>query len=845
MSENLNEMVRVLVQDSSVITVPIDNTLSNSGEAADAKAVGDALDLKADKSELQTAVTVNGQSADAQGKILVTANDTKMSSSDNTTVKAAIEAVDAKSAADIRVSSDPTSQTIAQALASGATRTADQIEMTASDTSTVKSHIDTLTGSVSNLSDAVTALDNKTAATIKYNTGSDETIKQHIEAMESGTVKTVNEISPDANGNIEITRVPYADNLYSDDGEQVDDSFLVRTTAGSGSLSDGFAWAQKLLGNSVHTGFTAESITMTVNAIPRTTPPAITVSIDQEEFAEAAGTAGTYEFNYTTDWDVDPEDYGLTVTNEPVNGDKITVVWDGTNDATASVTAGPRTAPPAITATIDRDTFVAYVSTSGTTTLTYTTTWSADPANYGITVTNDPVAGDQIVVVYVKEVRGTITVAEPTRLVGTGWNLYDHSKGYARAVKYSDTYGYKISGTYTSISFAETPTGSQTTITPVDGAFNVTKDGYILVNGGNSTDTAIWTTWSDWTSSYDGSWKAYSESAVSLATIMTSNFPYGLCKVSTVCDEIDFVHKQAISRITRMAYTAENLESVKAAGRAYEYDENYIYQVRASEVTAAITVEEEYAVSEHGIEFFDGSDIEIYAEILYGANLKDKLKRDVVTISQQELTSGQQAQVRENIGAAEALTAAHTDEVGIVIVGNKTTHTGGASKDQYVILRDSTITGRTDGLYKAAKAIPANTALDSSYLTAVDGGIGSEVASLNEQITTLNGKIKKWTLLLTDFNPTEGMEKTVASMADYDELLICLVSSSRIRQTYTAPLIMIPSTGGTCFPDFYFAGSRLYLQINKTSDTKLVFSDIGASGGTSTWSNTALRIYIK
>mgnify|MGYP002519715366 CR=1 FL=1 len=69
MSENLNEMVQAVVEDARVITVPIDDTLQNSGEAADAKAVGDALALKADKSELQTAITVNGQAADAQGKI--------------------------------------------------------------------------------------------------------------------------------------------------------------------------------------------------------------------------------------------------------------------------------------------------------------------------------------------------------------------------------------------------------------------------------------------------------------------------------------------------------------------------------------------------------------------------------------------------------------------------------------------------------------------------------------------------------------------------------------------------------------------------------------------------------
>lgn len=804
MSENLNEMVRVIVEDAGVITVPIDDTLTHSNEAADAKAVGDALALKADKSEIQTAITVNGQAADAQGKILVTAADTKMSSSDATTVKAKIEAVDGKTAADIRVSSDPTSQTIAQALASGAMRTADQIEMTASDTSTVKSHIDTLTGGVSNLNDAVGALDNKTAATIKYNTGSDETIKQHIEAMESGVVKTVNEIGPDADGNIELNRVPYADNLYSDDGAQVDDTFLMRTTAGSGSLSDGSAWAQKLLGNSVHANFTPESLEMTVNAIPRTTPPAITVSIDQAEFAEAAGSAGTYEFNYTTDWDVDPDDYGLTVTNDPVDGDKITVVWDGVNDATASVTAGPRTAPPAITATIDRDTFVEYVTASGTITLTYTTAWSADPANYGITVQNEPIAGDQIVVVYVKEIRGTITVAEPTGLVATGWNLYNHAAGYARAVRYSDSYGYKISGTYTSLAFAETPEGAATTITPVDGLFNVPSDGYILVNGGNSTDTAIWTTWSDWTEGYAGSFEAYTESEVSLTAIMTANFPYGLCKVDTVRDEIDFVHKQAISRITRMAYTEENLESVKAAGRPYEYDEDYIYQVRASEVVNTITVEEEYTVNEHGIEFFDGSEIAIYSEILYGANLKDKLKRDVVTISEQTLTSGQKAQVRTNIGAAAAELEGTVGKILPVITGSLNNSGYAIGAGEYFEANGT--------LYKATATIPKNNAWSSSATAQGDTVHGA----LNGGLAELNGNIPKYKSF--QFENVQVSAGTVGERgAQVSADLDITGATSGIVMTYI-------SDSTYAIPVPFISGNKVYVNFYRTSTSARIIS---------------------
>lgn len=77
-------------------------------------------------------------------------------------------------------------------------------------------------------------------------------------------------------------------------------------------------------------------------------------------------------------------------------------------------------------------------------------------------------------------------------------------------------------------------------------------------------------------------------------------------------------------------------------------------------------------------------------------------------------------------------------DIAIIIEGNQTTHTGGAAVGEYVIIRNSTISGITDGLYKAVQAIPANTVIDSTYLAAVDGGIGSEVATINSKITSNN-----------------------------------------------------------------------------------------------------------
>jgi len=650
-NNDLNEEVEMEVDDAEVITVPIDATLTNSGEAADAKAVGDALALKADKSEIQTSIKVNGQSADNQGLILVTAEDTRMSDTDPTTVKDRIEAVDGKTAENIPASSEAGAPSIAQALQNGSTRTADQISMSALDNSSVKENIDALAGGLEALAGTVAGLDEKTAAQIKYQAGSNESIKAHVDTLEGETVKRVNEHEPDDNGNVTLIRVPYADNLYTDEMEQVDGSFIARTTGGDLGISGVNAWILKLMGNRVHTGYVEEDIALTVIPIPRQTPPAITATIDEATFEAYVEEAGTYTLSYDGEaWSHDPTDYGLTISNTPVNGDVITIVWDGENNATVSITAGPRTAPPAITATVDRDTFVAYVPASTTIVLTYTTEWSASPALYGITVSNEPIAGDQIKVVYVKEVRGTITPAQPTGLVATGWNLYNHTLGYARVVKYSNSHGYRIDGTYTSIAFAETPTGTTVSITPdANGKFSITGDGYIIVTGGNGTDTCIYPVWSDWGDGHEGSWAAYSEGGVSLSAVMTS-FPYGLCKVGEVRDEVDYNQMQAIRRIGRVAYTAENLAEAKASGRAYEYDENYIYSVLESPVATEISAGNAYGCNDHGLEWFAGTAVAVYAEILYGQNLKDKLRRDVVTVRAQSFNSDQKAQARENIG---------------------------------------------------------------------------------------------------------------------------------------------------------------------------------------------------
>lgn len=92
-------------------------------------------------------------------------------------------------------------------------------------------------------------------------------------------------------------------------------------------------------------------------------------------------------------------------------------------------------------------------------------------------------------------------------------------------------------------------------------------------------------------------------------------------------------------------------------------------------------------------------------------------------------------------------------DYGIVVDGNKSASS--ASTGQYVILQNSTISGKSDGLYKAAKAIPADTVIDGTYLTATTNG------GLNDLRSALDAA--KPTLLWTNPSPQSSFSsQTVA-----------------------------------------------------------------------------------
>ena len=575
---DLNETFEETMQDAEVITVPIDDTLTHSGEAADAAAVGAALALKADASAVND-ITVNGQSPDNQGAIIVDGTQIEMSSSDDTKLTTAIEAAAARTGSDIPIDGTSGAQTVKQAVTAAGSRTAQDIRMSSADgAATIAGKIANMDQATADLETQIQGISGMTGADMAMSSTDTTKVKDAIEAR----LKSVNGILGDADGDVYVDQVPFADNLRSSLSQNVVGTFTRRTSGGDASIEDGDAWLTGIRGNRVHNGYVPESINMTVTMVER----------EQGE--------------------------------------------------------------DTISATIDRDTFVAYVSTSGTTTLTYTTSWSANPTLYGVTVTGTPKSGDVITIVYVKENRGTIVQATPTAFTATGWNLYSDTDGYARVVKYSDTYGFRVEGTYTSLAFATTVEGTQTAITVVDGNFTVPSSGFVFVTGGNSTDTEIYMTWSDWTDSEDHpDFAEYTDTTIDLSTVMAANFPYGLLRAGDVRDEINLNAGLAISNVQRMDYNAENLAAAEATGRVYEYDTNYIYLERETAVTASISLDGSFTAYDHGIEFFTGTTAPVYAVVLYGNNLKNKLERDVLTISAQELTAGQKAQVKANIGITE------------------------------------------------------------------------------------------------------------------------------------------------------------------------------------------------
>lgn len=151
MSE-LNENVEVTIDDATVVTVPLVENFTATNAAPTAKFVGDALAEKVDTDGIMEAVriTFNGIESDNQGVILASGDDIPVEDGSATTIKAAIDAVGAKTAADIAYGIGGTIQTKIEAVEGEISAAvsaiegemyADQIPMGASDATKISAAV--------------------------------------------------------------------------------------------------------------------------------------------------------------------------------------------------------------------------------------------------------------------------------------------------------------------------------------------------------------------------------------------------------------------------------------------------------------------------------------------------------------------------------------------------------------------------------------------------------------------------------------------------------------------------------------------------------------------------------
>lgn len=136
--EELVEEINYDVEDADVIPIPVDPTLTHEGEAADAKATGDAIRA------LGGAITVNGKQAVA-GVITVYGTDIKIDGATGAqTVTASIQEVAGRDATGFPFETSTPAVSIKDKINSVDSKTADDILIESDSSDTIGNAIDIL-----------------------------------------------------------------------------------------------------------------------------------------------------------------------------------------------------------------------------------------------------------------------------------------------------------------------------------------------------------------------------------------------------------------------------------------------------------------------------------------------------------------------------------------------------------------------------------------------------------------------------------------------------------------------------------------------------------------------------
>lgn len=498
-------------------------------------------------------------------------------------------------------------------------------------------------------------------------------LSQFYSKLKEKFVQSVNSEKPDVNGNVSITHVATADNLVSPDGFTSYDTYIFRTSGGSLSLDSGPAQLLYIKGNTVLDGHIDESIDLEV-----TNDLTATINANTWRNNDQVTSSGTYTFYYyksTQRWQRNSENVNLASYG-------ITVNTIASSSATANVEGSISSAQVNLT------TFETQITTTGTYTFVYDTGhWKYNDStvtlnSYGITYVGTPSNNDTITidyiaatpnsiltVIYVKGVHGTIHNTKPISFQASGFNQFNKndenmympnmsinsSSGiitqtgenyvcYCKAVG-GVTNGYAIyssSGAIVRAGWcAELPHESSQVTLSSNSTSSLShvvfeQTGYVVVEVTDMDDICIHPSWS-------GTYDEYSNNYVSPSSIIlptqsqNTTLPlgsYGMPAVGDVADILNLSTGNYIKYIERVSYSQSKIQELDSEGINYIYDETYIYYVKSVPEVYTITVDPNYIVNDFGTEefIFDSNDtnpVPVTAQILYGQNLRDKLRLDV------------------------------------------------------------------------------------------------------------------------------------------------------------------------------------------------------------------------
>ena len=416
-----------------------------------------------------------------------------------------------------------------------------------------------------------------------------------------------------------------ADNLFSPDNKKSFDGISFRIT-GSGDALPGKADAQLafIQGNCKITG---ENVTEVINATSSNAQATVTVAKATWRSSQFGAASGDYAFTFSAaqnSWqyngtNISLASYGLSVvyaSGSAVDGESITVHYVKAEFCNIDV------ANPSAFKAIGLNAFDAQ---------------TAILSGYTINSAGKVVEQNNSYVCYVKAVGG---------LAG-GYVAYSSAGGIARIgwcanIPTATTEGINLSGAV---------------LDQYKSYLSFENDGYVCIA---TTAPATLCVHPKLSGQKDMVYEAYSEDVIDVPTVDADGTAlptatYGMPSVGNVRDELSFDLRTYTKRIGQMAYSEENLTSVMAMGTAYIYDDTNIFYVLENEIAypLADNVSGIYAADDFGTEEFD-ADIPVYAGILYGENLREKLRSNVLTISAQTLSALEKAQILQNIGAAGA-----------------------------------------------------------------------------------------------------------------------------------------------------------------------------------------------